>query len=61
MIFADEPTAELDSGTALQVMKVFKDLIRGENLSVVMTTHDPNMMEIADTVYTLRDGEIVEE
>ena len=61
VIFADEPTAELDSGTALQVMKVFKDLIRGENLSVVMTTHDPNMMEIADTVYTLRDGEIVEE
>ena len=59
--FAAEPTAELDSGTALQVMKVFKDLIRGENLSVVMTTHDPNMMEIADTVYTLRDGEIVEE
>ena len=61
IIFADEPTAELDSGTALQVMKVFKDLIREENLSVVMTTHDPNMMEIADRVYTLRDGEIVDE
>ena len=61
IIFADEPTAELDSGTALQVMKVFKDLIREQGLSVVMTTHDPNMMEIADTVYTLRDGEIVDE
>ncbi len=61
IIFADEPTAELDTATGLHVMKVFKELIRDEGMSVIMTTHDPNMIEIADTVYTLSDGEIVNE
>ena len=61
LIFADEPTAQLDTATALQVVKLLKELIESEQLTVVMTTHDPNMMEIADTVYSLQDGEIVDE
>lgn len=61
VLFADEPTAELDTQMGLQVLKVFRDLVEKENLTVVMTTHDPNMMELADHVYTLEDGEIIEE
>ncbi|HZJ58198.1 MAG TPA: ABC transporter ATP-binding protein [Clostridia bacterium] len=61
VLFADEPTAELDTQMGLQVMKVFRDLVTKEKLTVVMTTHDPNMMELADHVYTLEDGEIVDE
>lgn len=59
IIFADEPTAELDSHTGLAIVKIFKDLIRDEGATVVMTTHDPEMMNIADNVYTLQDGEII--
>lgn len=59
ILFADEPTAELDTQMALRVMGMFKELIRKEGLTVVMTTHDPNMMELADHVYTLEDGEII--
>jgi len=61
VIFADEPTAALDTNMGLQVVKAFKDLVEQQGLTIVMTTHDPSMMEIADTVYTLQDGEVVNE
>lgn len=60
IIFADEPTAELDTQTSLYVVKLFKELAASEGLTIVMTTHDPSMMDVADKVYTLEDGEIVE-
>jgi len=59
VIFADEPTAELDTNTGLQVVKIFKDLIEHEGATIVMTTHDPGLMDIADKVYELADGEVV--
>ena len=59
VIFADEPTAELDTATGLQVVKIFKDLCAGEHITIVMTTHDTGLMEIGDMVYELQDGEIV--
>lgn len=58
IIFADEPTAQLDSHTSYIIMKVFHRLIQEEGMTVVMTTHDQNMMELADRVYTLDDGKI---
>ncbi len=61
VVFADEPTAELDTNTGLQVVELFKKLIEQKNITVVMTTHDPNMMELADCVYTLEDGRITDE
>lgn len=60
VVFADEPTAELDTHMGLQVVKIFKSLVEKEGLTVVMTTHDPSMIEIADHVFTLEDGEIVD-
>ena len=59
VIFADEPTAELDTATGLQVVKIFKDLCAEEKLTFVMTTHDTGLMEIGDKVYELEDGEFV--
>lgn len=59
VVFADEPTAELDTHMGLQVMKVFKSLVEDEGLTVVVATHDINMMEIADMVYSLEDGQVV--
>jgi len=61
IIFADEPTAELDTNTGLQVIKVFMDTIKREETTVVVTTHDPELMDVADKVYELVDGEIVNE
>lgn len=58
IIFADEPTAALDSSTGLAVMKLFRDFIKGNDLTIVMTTHDETMMELADVVYALEDGRI---
>ncbi|NLI60489.1 MAG: ABC transporter ATP-binding protein [Clostridiales bacterium] len=60
VLFADEPTAELDTQMGLQVLKVFRDLVEREKLTVVMTTHDPNMMDLADYVYTLEDGQVID-
>ena len=40
----------------LQVIAVFKKLIETQGATIVMTTHDPDLMQIADQVYTLRDG-----
>ncbi|MCL2406270.1 MAG: ABC transporter ATP-binding protein [Defluviitaleaceae bacterium] len=61
IVFADEPTAQLDTAVSLQVVKIFKDLIEQEGTTVVMTTHDPGLMEIADKVYELEDGMIINE
>jgi len=61
LILADEPTAELDSKMGLQIMKLFKDLVQREGITIVMTTHDPAIMEIVDQVYALEDGQIVDQ
>ena len=59
VIFADEPTGELDTVTGLQVVKIFKDLTVQEGVTIVMTTHDVGLMEIGDAVYELEGGEVV--
>lgn len=59
ILFADEPTAELDSGTALQVAHIFQDLTDKEGITVVMTTHDRELATIGDKIYALEDGEII--
>lgn len=60
IIFADEPTAELDTATGLQVVKIFKELVEKETVTVIMTTHDVGLMEVGDRVYELKDGEIID-
>ena len=61
IVFADEPTAELDTHTGLQVVKLFRNLVEREGTTVVMSTHDPSMVEVADHVFTMVDGEVVDE
>ncbi len=58
IIFADEPTGALDTASGLAVMKLFKKLIEKEGITVVMTTHDPNLMDLGDVVYEMEDGEV---
>ena len=56
VVFADEPTAELDSQTAITVVNIFKKLIAEEGVTIVMTTHDTGLMDAGDVVYTIEDG-----
>jgi putative ABC transport system ATP-binding protein len=56
VVFADEPTAELDTNMGLQVVRLFRTLVEKEGLTVIMTTHDPNMIELADLVFSLDSG-----
>ncbi|MBP3806971.1 MAG: ABC transporter ATP-binding protein [Eubacterium sp.] len=59
VLFADEPTGALDTATGIKVVKLFKKLIEAEGISVVMTTHDPGLMEMGDVIYEMSDGRLV--
>ena len=61
IIFADEPTAELDSAMGLHVIRILKKVIDQEGLTVVMTTHDQDIAALADVLYRIQDGEIINE
>ena len=60
VVFADEPTGALDTESGLRVMQLFRNLIEKEGVTIVMTTHDPNLMQLGDVVYELEDGEIID-
>lgn len=59
VLFADEPTAALDTVNGHKVMNLFRELIEREGITVVMTTHDPGLMELGDDIYELQDGEVI--
>ena len=60
IIFADEPTGELDSATAMSVMGLFRELVEKEGVTIVMTTHDMGLIGAGDMVFELRDGMLVD-
>ncbi len=59
IIFADEPTAELDSATAITVINLFKEMVEKEQVTIIMTTHDTSLMGAGDVVYELEDGKLI--
>lgn len=61
IIFADEPTAALDKVSGLAAVHLFKDLGRARGTTTVMVTHDPRILDLADRVVTLEDGQIVKD
>ncbi len=61
VIFADEPTANLDSHTADTILDLLQRLNREQQVAIVISTHDPRVVERCKRVVTLHDGEIVTE
>ncbi|MFF8500101.1 ABC transporter ATP-binding protein [Streptomyces anulatus] len=61
VIFADEPTGNLDSKSGTDVLKFLRDSVRSLGQTIVMVTHDPNAAAYADRVVFLADGRIVNE
>ena len=59
VVFADEPTGALDTASGFEVMRLFRELIDDEGITIVMTTHDPNLMELGDEVFELSDGIVI--
>lgn len=59
VVFADEPTGALDTAAGFEVMRLFRELIDDEGITIVMTTHDPNLMELGDEVFELSDGIVI--
>ncbi|MFD3326821.1 ABC transporter ATP-binding protein [Streptomyces sp. NPDC058701] len=60
LIIADEPTGQLDSETGRQIMGLLRAVVRSEGVTVLVATHDPVLIELADRVVELRDGRMVE-
>ena len=58
VIFADEPTGNLDSRSSREVLGFLRDSVRDYGQSIVMVTHDPRAASFADRVLVLADGEI---
>lgn len=59
ILMADEPTGALDQRTSRLVMENFRTLCHTGGVALVMVTHDANMAEFCDTVYTLEEGVLV--
>ena len=61
VVFADEPTGNLDSHSTDQVLEILRRSVDDLRQSVVMVTHEPEAAAWADTVIFLRDGHVVAE
>jgi putative ABC transport system ATP-binding protein len=58
LLIADEPTGQLDSETAKQIMRLLRTVVRSEGVTALVATHDPTLLDLADTVLVLEDGRI---
>jgi putative ABC transport system ATP-binding protein len=61
IVIADEPTANLDSGTGEKVLSLMKQINRDEKTTFIFSTHDPEIWKMADHVIFLQDGLIKSE
>jgi putative ABC transport system ATP-binding protein len=61
LIFADEPTGNLDSRSGAEILQFMRDAVSDLGQTIVMVTHDPGAASYADRVVFLADGKIVDE
>ena len=59
IIFADEPTGNLDSNTSAEVLKLMRKVVQEQNQTMVMVTHDNHLAGLADRIFHIIDGKIV--
>jgi len=58
LLLADEPTGELDSNTSREILGLFREIVQTEQITVLMSSHDPLVDKYADEVVLLKDGKI---
>lgn len=59
LIMADEPTGQLDSRTGRHILNLLRRLVIEHNITLMIVTHDPQVMQEADTVHEMRDGRLI--
>ncbi|MBR3280650.1 MAG: ABC transporter ATP-binding protein [Clostridia bacterium] len=59
VVFADEPTGNLDSKTSEEIMDIIKQMAKDKNQTIVMVTHDPTMTRYANKVIEIHDGKLI--
>ena len=59
LVLADEPTAALDRQTGHEVMELLRDLAKQRGVPILMVTHDPRIIDLADRVVAIEDGRVV--
>jgi putative ABC transport system ATP-binding protein len=60
LVLADEPTAALDRASGQEVVRLLRDLARSRGVPILMVTHDPRILDIADRIVAMEDGRIVD-
>lgn len=58
LVLADEPTAALDKASGLEVVRLLRDLAKSRGVPILLVTHDPRILDIADRVVAMEDGRI---
>ncbi len=59
IVFADEPTGNLDSNTSAEVMQLMRRVVNEEKQTLVMVTHDNHLASFADRIFHIKDGKII--
>ena len=59
IIFADEPTGNLDTKTSAEVLELMKHIVKEENQTLIMVTHDNDIAKVADRQIRIVDGKAV--
>lgn len=60
IIFADEPTGNLDSNTSQEIMNLMQSVVREHNQTLIMVTHDNYLASFADKIIRIKDGKIID-
>ena len=60
IIFADEPTGNLDSNTSKEIMNLMQNVVREQKQTLIMVTHDNTLASFADKIIRIVDGKIVD-
>jgi putative ABC transport system ATP-binding protein len=61
LLLADEPTAALDKASGQEVVKLLRDQAKSRGVPILLVTHDPRILDIADRIVAMEDGRIVED
>lgn len=59
IIFADEPTGNLDTKTTIEILSFLRDIVRQRNCTMVMVSHDLEVAQYADRIIHMRDGKVI--
>ncbi|QIZ09504.1 ABC transporter ATP-binding protein [Priestia megaterium] len=60
IILADEPTASLDSSRSMAIIELISKIVKEQNKSAIIVTHDEQILPLCDRIYRMKDGQLVE-